>query len=374
MNSGFRLMLTFLGCSLVLIQCRNKESYEKPLVPVQIEAVSQRVKATGARYSANIVPAVRVDLAFRVGGYVRELLKVKGSDGTWRAVQEGDIVSRGTVLVRLREADYQEKVKQAQSQLAQAKAGWEQAKGDFARVEALFNKQSLTKREYDGAKAAFEAAQARMEGAQALLEEANLALRDSALRAPIDGLIIKRLVEIGSLVGPGMPAFILADTSSVKAVFGAPDIVVRSLQVGTPLSITTDAISGVVFPGHISAVSPAADPKSRVFEVEVTIPNPELKLKAGMVASVQLDSSELAQPVNVVPLTAIVRSKTNASGFAVFVVSAQEGKEIAHLRDVDLGDPLGNAISVTKGLQTGDRVVVRGNTLISDGEEVRVVP
>jgi RND family efflux transporter MFP subunit len=358
-------------CCLLLPNCKKEQSYDKPLTPVKVEKVAEHSEATSVRYSANILPAVRVDLAFKVGGYVQDLLQVN-VNGIRRKVQEGDLIKRGTTLAHVRELDYAEKVNQARSQLNQAIAAAEQTKNDFQRVQALFDKQSLTKREYDGAKAAFESAQARVEGAKALLEEANLARRDTSLRAPFDAYVMKRLIEVGSLVGPGTPGFVLADTSSVKAVFGAPDIMVQTLQVGNPLKITTVAIPGVVFQGTITGISPSADPKSRVFEVEVTVPNPENKLKVGMIASVEVGESRSFQPVMVVPLTAIVRSKSNPQGFAVFLVADQEGKQIAKLRDVELGDPYGNTIAVISGLNLGDRVIVRGNTLITDGEQVNV--
>ncbi len=359
-------------CCLLFMQCKKEHPYDKPLTPVKVETVSEHSEATSVRYSANVLPTVRVDLAFKVGGYVQSLLQVTPPGGVRRKVQEGDLIKRGTVLAHLRVLDYDEKVNQARSQLNQAIAGAGQAKNDFERVQALFDKQSLTKRDYDGAKAAFETSQARVEGAKALLEEANLARKDTSLIAPFDAFVLKRFIEVGSLVGPGTPGFVLADTSSVKAVFGAPDVMVQTLQIGSPLQVTSMAIPGVAFQGTITGISPSADPKSRVFEVEVTVPNPENRLKVGMIASVQVGESRSLQPVMVVPLTAIVRSKSNPNGFAVFLVADQEGKQIAKLRQVELGDPYGNTIEVTAGLNIGDRVIVRGNTLITDGEQINV--
>jgi RND family efflux transporter MFP subunit len=138
------------------------------------------------------------------------------------------------------------------------------------------------------------------------------------------------------------------------------------------LPVTTDAIPGVAFQGAITSISPSADPKSRVFEVEVTVPNPDNQLKVGMIASVQVGESRSTVPVMTVPLTAIIRSKKGSDGFAVFLVSEEGGKPVARLREVQLGDPLGNSIAVTSGLEVGQSVIVRGNTLVIDGEPVRV--
>jgi multidrug efflux system membrane fusion protein len=124
----------------------------------------------------------------------------------------------------------------------------------------------------------------------------------------------------------------------------------------------------------VSAVSPAADPKSRVYSVEVTIPNPRNDLKSGMIASITIGSSRPEKRALVVPLSAIVRSSGDANGFAVFVMNGDDSSAIARARDVGLGDAYGNMIAVVSGLSPGERVVTVGATLIKNGEQVRVIP
>ncbi len=184
---------------------------------------------------------------------------------------------------------------------------------------------------------------------------------------------MERDVEIGALAGTGTQAFIVADTHLVKAVFGVPDTTVQSAILGTPQTITTSSLRGE-FHGKITAVSPSADPKSRVFSVEVTIPNGDNRLKPGMVATLPLGAGKLEQPTTVVPLSAVVRSSKHADGFAVFVIEDQGGKSFAHERVVEIGDTLGNMISVTQGLKVGERIVVVGGTQIKDGDEIQVIP
>ena len=98
------------------------------------------------------------------------------------------------------------------------------------------------------------------------------------------GWVLSRSVEVGSLVGPSSPGFVLADLHLVKAVFGVPDIAISGVKLGAVQLLSSEA-AHVDFQGRITAISPAADPKSRVFSVEVTIPNPHLVLRAGMVAT-----------------------------------------------------------------------------------------
>ena len=358
--------------------CRQETSPQKAPRPVRtrtVEPVSGRARM---RYSANIAPREKVSVAFKVSGYVREVRQARGADGRMRNLQEGDVVTRGTVLARVREEDYTEAVNRAKASVGQAQAGLQKATLDYERAKNLFASESLTKPDYDSAKAAFDAAVLQAEGARASLAEAEIRLRDTALATPLDGVILSRSIEVGSLVGPGSVAFEIADTSSVKAVFGVPDILMRRVQLGIVLQVTTESLGGRQFPGRITAVAPAADPSSRVFDVELTIPNPHNVLKAGMIATVEVpeenpEAARAQAAALVVPLVAIVKPP-HGEHFAVFVLVGQGTNQVARLRPVEVGEVYGNMVAIRKGLQRGERVVVSAASLLADNEAVQVIP
>src|SRR5579871_6365043 len=141
----------------VLAGCRQQQVYQKPLTPVSVQAVTECAGDSGSRYSGNIGPNSQVTVAFKVGGYVDEIRQVAG-----RNLQEGDVVKQGDVLARVRQSDYQARIREGQSNLAQstaafdqarfavkeAAAGEEKAKLDWTRADRLFAAQSLTKPEY----------------------------------------------------------------------------------------------------------------------------------------------------------------------------------------------------------------------------------
>ena len=129
-----------------------------------------------------------------------------------RDLAEGDRVNRGAVLVRIRANEYDDKVRQAKSQTEAAEAAAQKAKLDFDRATRLFESQSLTKPDYDSAKAQYDATQAEVRAAHAQTSEAQIAWRDTSLVAPLPGDIVKKSVELGAFVGPGVPAFALANT------------------------------------------------------------------------------------------------------------------------------------------------------------------
>lgn len=423
--SGLVLLSMMLGCG-------KTKSMEKPAKAVRVKAVEVHSSASRVRYSASIRPAAQVDIAFKVSGYIDSIAQQKDAAGQWRHLQAGDVVRKGTVLARVRQSDYLARVNEAKSQhgearsaldtsnsqLKEAVAAVETARAqvndaqayfdrvslDYERARILFSTKSITKPDYDAAKAQHEIAQAKLEAARGQLKSAEarvatskaqvgsaqsriktaeattasatIPLQDTQLRAPLSAVVIDRKVEIGALVSQGATGFVLADLTSVKAAFGVPDLALQSLKLGDTVKLTTDALPGAEFNGHISRISPSADQNSRVFDVEVTIANPDGRLKPGMIASLSLNEAASGAEVKVpvVPLTAVTRAKDNPNAYAVLVVEQREGKQFAHLRAVTLGESLGNAVAVTSGLRAGEMVVTTGTTQIADGEVVQVIP
>lgn len=361
------------GLALGLSSCPGTSSETKPLTPVRVAQVQSITSANAVRYSANIVPYSQVDLAFKSGGYVKSIRQVKGVDGKIRNIDAGDWVTKGTVLAVVDQQDYTNKLDQAKAQLERAQAEYEKAKLSFDRTSSLYASKSATKPDYDSAKAQLDSTGASVDGAKAQIGDAQIALGYCSLRAPFDSWIVDRSVDVGALVGPATKGFSVADTHSVKAIFGVPDLSIGDVKLGGAMVITTDAVPGE-FRGRITSISPAADPKSRVYSVEVTIQNPHNALKSGMIASLGVGGGPLAKRVLAVPLSSVIRNDKSGSGFAVMLAEGTGDTVSAHLQPVELGDAYGNLIAITNGVNAGDRVITTGVTLIKDGETVRMIP
>lgn len=359
-------------CAIAQIGCNKAASEPRALTPVRTAQVQNISTGSETHYSANIIANAQVDLAFKSGGYVQSIRQVRGADGRMRNVDIGDWVTRGTVLAVVRQQDYNDQRAQAQAQLARAQSDYDHAKLNFDRTSKLYSTQSVTKPEYDSAKAQNESAIAALSNAKAVLAEAQTALEDSSLRAPFDGWIIKRSADVGALVGASVAGFTIADTKSVRAVFGVPDNAMDRIKLGQKQAIITDVFPDA-FIGHITAISPAADPKSRVYSVEVTIPNPKNQLKAGMIASLSLGGEILPSEVLAVPLSAVIRDPQKPEEFAVLLAEGSGDPAIVRAHTVELGDAYGNMIQVLGGVKAGERVVTSGSTLVKSGEKVRVI-
>ena len=270
------------------------------------------------------------------------------------------------------------KVEQAKAQIDANRSKMDETRALIARSEAAI-KSAVAQRKaasaaVKGASAQVEASAAGISAAKAQLTQAQTPLGDASLTAPIDGIVLKRNVEIGALVGPGTPGFILADDSSVKVVFGVPDVTVDSIHVGDPATVRTQAYEDKVFHGKVTAVSPAADAKSHIFQVEVTLPNPSRILKVGMIAKVDFATLASSKANRItVPLSAVVRWPKSNNDYAVYVVEKEHGKLVSRVRKVALGETFGNNIEIASGVFRGEKVVTNGATLVRDGGRVDIV-
>jgi RND family efflux transporter MFP subunit len=367
------IMAVAIAPAVFLSGCKQAVEASRTALPVRTALVQNVAVGNAARYSASIVPYSQVDLAFQSSGYVDSVRQVKSANGGVRNIDQGDWVRKGTVLATVEQQNYQDKLAQAKAQLAGYQAEHEKDKLSYDRISVLYSTRSATQPELDSAKAQLDSSAASVSAAKAQISEAQTALAYCSLKAPFDGWIVKRSVDTGSYVSAATNGFTIADTKTVKAVFGIPDTSISRVKVGQRQTITTDALPQS-FKGRVTAISPSADQKSRVFSVEVSIDNPKNELKSGMIASLALNGQDLPSPVLAVPLSAVVRDPQHANGFAVFVVEGDGDMESAHLRSVELGDMYGNVIGVNSGLQSGQRVVSSGATLIHDGEQVRIIP
>lgn len=371
-----RAGLLALGLGVGLAGCHGDATPAwESLTAVRVQPVQRPSLDAAARYAAVIEPASRVDLAFKVSGYIDSIGRAPGIDGKPRLLQEGDRVSRGRELAAVRRVDYQHKLSEAEAAAAEARAARDQAQRDLHRASKLAADRAISAAQLDGARVAWQAARARASGAKVRVDEAHALLDDTSIRAPMDGIVLRRALEIGSWVSPGVVGFTVADIDSMKAVFAVPDTVREGLRLGALQAVTTEAFAGgSSFDGRITRIASSADPRSRSFEVEVTLKNPEHTLKAGMVAALALGVAPAAMPAAVLPLSAVVRAKQGADELAVYTLNETTSPPTVHLARVELGEFLGNSIAVKAGLKAGEKVVVQGASLLVDRERVRVIP
>ena len=369
------LIVVQLIAALAISGCGHKEAAAPESIPVTVQTVGMATGAAGGAYSANIIADTQVDVAFKVNGYVQSILQMKAADGKLRNVQAGDAVTTGAVLAVVKDDTYRNSLNKAQSELQNSRASLSKAKADFTRYTHLMEQRVVSKADYDASKQQYESAQASVGASQAAVQQAQVDLDDCKLKSPMSALVLDRKIEVGTLVAPNTTGFQIGDTNKVKVVFGVPGAIVGDLKPGSEISATVDAFPGQTFKGTISKVAAVADPNARVFDIEATIPNPDGRLRVGMIAALHLPATAQAKSMLVVPTRAIVRPPDDPKGYAVYVADKDaDGKTVATLKKVEIGPVVGDQVSVESGLDAGAQVIVRGADIVSNGTSINVVP
>jgi RND family efflux transporter MFP subunit len=368
-----------LSCSMLPACSHSPAPPERRPTPVKVRVVEEPSSVQLARFSGAIEPELRVDMAFRVGGYVDALGQIEVAGKKARALEKGDLVHKGTILARVRASDYEQKLATARASLNEARAQAKLADAELERARKLYASKAISKAEFDTQIARAETTHAMVDGALAQSREAAIALDDTLLRAPLDGIVLWRQVEVGTLVSPGQPALAIADTRSVNAVFGVPQELVQKLHIGAPVTVFVAAEGDSAAPeqalqANVTNIAPSADASGRLFAIKALLPNPSNVLRPGAVVSVHVPEATLGVAAIEIPLSAIVRNPARPRGYSVFVLDGDDQHATARLRDVELGEVLGNSVTVEGGLALGERVVTVGTTLLRDRADAVVIP
>ena len=384
----------------VLAGCGTRKQAGPEPVPVQAETVAMQQVLPNWSYSGEIRPDTEVQLAFKEPGYIAALDRVKGADGRMRDLQVGDEIPAGTVLAHLRRSDYEASFNSAvgqdhsmqgaldasQAELDRAKADQTKADEDFERAQALYAAKALTRPDYDSAVEHHSSATANVEAAMRQIEarhgqvaaalaqtvSARISLGDTNLIAPMPGVVVEKNVEPGSLVNAGTSAFTLDDTRVVKVNFGVPDSMLAHLKLGAAVPVQLEALEGRTFTGRITEIAASANRESRVFNVEVTLPNRDRSLKVGMIANIRINQAN-AQTVPVVPMTALMTAESGSTNYSIFTVKERDGKQFAELQSVRIGQTFGKSVVIDEGLTPGERIIVNRTNQLSNGSPIRVV-
>jgi multidrug efflux system membrane fusion protein len=278
----------------------------------------------------------------------------------------------------------QTRVQQAEALVDARKAEVEQSKQVYAASKSTIQEMQTQIRSAEAqvhqANAQYSASAASVNAARAQFTQATLPLDDALLKAPIDGVILKRIVEVGSLASPGVPCFTLADMSSMKAVFGIPDTKLRDFHLGQHIGIQIEALPGRQLTGIVTSIASDADPASRVYPMEVTISNAGGVLKSGMIAKLVLKPRTNTVNQTTVPLAAVFPQPDRPDQFAVYTIApqpcrAQNGSEcgIAQVRSITIRRIAGDSVVVSQGLTPGEQVISTGAGLAYNGARVVVV-
>ncbi len=279
-------------------------------------------------------------------------------------------VKAGTPLARLDSSEIEAAVRAARATALQAEVAAQRAARELDRSVKLKEAGLATQQGLDEAKTADEAARAGAAAAKAQLAMAESRLAKAVVRAPIDGVVALRNVNVGDYVenmGNPAPMFRVVDNRTLELTANVPSARMAELKVGQPFAFTSDAFPGKEFAGKVSFINPAADEASRTVKVKAEVPNPDESLKAGLFVKGRIVTGKRTG-VLVVPRSALVSWDTGSRQAGLFVVEGNAAKRVT----VETGAAPGDAVEVVKGLAPGQEVVTRGGFNLRDGDRVVV--
>ncbi|MEM9594606.1 MAG: efflux RND transporter periplasmic adaptor subunit [Acidobacteriota bacterium] len=329
-----------------------------PTPLVATETVAEEAWRETVELSAELAPWAAVTVAAEAAGRVVEL-----------PIEHGDTVSAGQVVARLEAAGAEAELAQARARLASARASLTQAERDLERGRSLAGDDGiLSADELDRLRLALDTGSAAAKEAEAAVAVAEERLADLVVRAPFDGVVSERSVELGSWVSPGGAVARIVDRRRIKVHAAAsPEDRVR-LRLDLPTSLHTEAFPDLDFAASLRFLGQESDPATGTYLVEAEV-SPEAMSAAGrtllpgMASSLRVD---LAQHRGlVVPRTALVET---TSGEVVFVVEDGVGRR----RAVEVRPATPGKVEVLSGLAAGDELVVQGQHRLADGQGVEV--
>ncbi len=294
-------------------------------------------------------------------------------------VDEGDRVRRGDRIAVLDNDNLVATVEQARARLLEADATLADARRQESRLAQLLAGRVVAQEEYDAAATYLDVSEAGVAVAQANLAAAEAQLGYSVITAPIDGVVIERMVEVGEMVAPGgfttqqsTGAIVrLADPESLEVEADINEAYISRIEIGQPAIIRVDAVPGVEYRGRLRQIVPTADRQRAVVEVKVTIDDRDERILPDMSCNVTFLETErpaggasAAEPKILVPRQAVV--EIDGSSF-VFVVEGDRLRRTA----VELGAEQGDRTEIASGLGGGEVVVREATNDLEDGRRVR---
>ena len=334
------------------LQIRSMINAGKSFAPPPESVTSAKVEATQWESSrsgiATLVAIRAVTVASEVPGLVRRV----GFDS-------GAFVRRGEVLVELDAST-------EQAQLAAAKADAELARATLERSR------TLRASDYSSA-AELDAADARAKQTVANVGVLQATIAKKTIRAPFDGRVAIRQVELGQVLSPGTLVASLQSIHPIHADFWLPQQALIDLAPGMRVRLRTDVFPQQSWDGAVTTINPEVDVSTRNVRVRATLPNPDGRLRPGMFANVEVISPE-KRPVLVIPATAVIYAPYGDSVFALEEKKDPAGQAtlIAHQKFVRLGERRGDLVAAVSGLTAGETVVSSGAFKLRNGAAVVV--
>lgn len=363
-----RRMLIMLGVVLLVVLLlagykafsvyQQIQTFSAPKPPVSVAVATAAQQPWQARLpTVGSLKALQgVDLSLEIAGTVQKV-----------QFQSGQKIKAGQPLLQL-----DSEVESALLETAEADLGLSQL--DFGRGRQLVGSQAISKGEFDRLSA-------QLKKNQATVNQLKASLAKKHILAPFSGTIGIRQVDVGDYLASGTVIATLQDLSSLYVDFYVPEQSVPRLAVAQSVNVSVSAYPGQTFVGTISAINPKVEDSTRNVLVRATLANPDGKLLPGMFANLQVILPDVAAGI-VVPESAVTYTLYGNSMYVVTQKKAADGTVekddkgqpvlIAERRFVETGERRDGQVLVSKGVQSGEQVVIAGQLKLDNGTPIAI--
>lgn len=346
---GFILVVLALG-AVKAAQLKEMSSVSHVPPPTAVTTIEAKSVAWHPALEAigTLAPVEGVTLSADAEGTIVKIM-----------VESGTAVKAGDPLVEIDTS-----VETAQLTAAEARA--ELARINIDRAKDLLNNKTLAKSEFDTIEATSKQSIAEVDALKAQIDK-------KTVRAPFDGRIGIRLVNVGQYISKGRALMPLQNLDPIFVNFNVPQRQLGDLKIGQTISISVDAFPGKAFEGKVSAINSEVDASTRNISVQATLANPNEVLRAGMFVTVELQLP-VAEPKVVIPATSVAYAAYGNSVFIVEKMKNHDGQEYLGVRQqlIKLGGTRGDLVAIEEGIKPGEQVVTSGVFRLRNAAPVQV--
>ena len=369
MRHTFLLSLAALTAIVALSGCGKKQPLDFVTAKATMGSISTSITATGT-----IEPVTKVDVGTQVSGIIDKIYVDYNSE-----------VSKGQVIAELDKTNLLSELASAQSNLANAQSDLTYQTANYNRYKQLFDKGLVSANEYEQARLNYEQARQQVAIQSENVRKATTNLGYATITAPIDGVVLSKEVEEGQTVASAMTTptlFIIArDLTDMRVIADVDEADIGNVHEGQHVTFTVDAYPDDVFEGTVAQVRQEATTESNVvtYEVVITAPNDDLKLKPGLTANVTIYTME-KNDVLTVPSKALRFSPIPEMLPEGVTMQDCDSPEKVWVRDgnvikaipVTVGASNGTLTEITSGLKAGETVITEmelPGMAMDEGEE-----
>lgn len=359
-------IITAFLVAATLAACSEGQKVEYNTEPAQVQNISTSITATGT-----IEPVTKVEVGTQVSGIIDKIY-----------VDYNTEVHRGQVIAELDKTNLLSELASAQSNLSNSQASLDYQTANFKRYKTLFDKGLVSANDYENAKLSYEQAKQQVNVQKQSVQKAQTNLGYATITSPIDGIVLSKEVEEGQTVAASMSTptlfYIAQDLTDMRVIADIDEADIGGVKEGQRVTFTVDAYPEDIFEGEVTQVRQNATTESNVvtYEVVISAPNDDLKLKPGLTANVTIYTMEKNNVLGVstkalrfAPNEALLTEDEKVEDVqAPNKVWTKEGNTFkAH--KVEVGTTNGTVTEILSGIKEGTEVLT-GFEIIGDPDEM----